>query len=158
MGTRIIEFGVVPSGILAAFTRTGYEVDACGTSISKLKQALQHSDDLDAIALAESGASKAARILANVHSFGKVPLILFQGETKTCDPSQFDLVIPEHAPFPNLLRKVAALIERSRIIRAETRMSREQYHTLLRQSASLREQSVRAGVESQHEGQELHVV
>ena len=149
MGTRIIEFGVVPSSIVAALTGNGYEVDACGASISKLKQALRKPDGLDAIALAENGASKAVGILANVHSLDKVPLILFQDETKNCDPSQFDLVIPEHAPLPTVLEKVASLIERSRMIRAETRTLREQYDALLRQSVSLRQESVTARCESQ---------
>lgn len=150
MGSRIIEFGIVQSGILAVLTGNGYEVYACGTSISKLKQALQQSDDLDAIALGENAAPKAVGILAPVRSVGKVPLILFQDERRTCDPSQFDLIIPEHAPLPNLLDKVAALIERSRAIRAETRISRERFHSLLREAASLCEQSVRAGVEFRH--------
>jgi CheY-like chemotaxis protein len=150
MGTRIIEFGIVPSGILAALNANGYAVDACGASIPKLKKALQQSDDLGAIALAENGASKAVGILANLHSLGKVPLILFQDETKTCDPSQFDLVIPVYAPLSNLLDKVAALIERSRAIRGEARMQGERFHSLLRQAATLCEQSVTACVESQH--------
>jgi len=63
MGTRIIQFGIVPNGILAALTGNGYEVDACGTSIPKLKQALQQQNE-DAIAVAENSASKAAGILA----------------------------------------------------------------------------------------------
>ena len=149
MGARILEFGVVPSGILAALRETGYEVAACGSSISKLKQALQRPDDLDAIAVAENGAAKALGVLTSVRSLGKVPLILFQDETRTCDLSQFDLAIPINVPLPNLLGRIAALIERSRVIRAEARMSREQYHTLIRQSAFLREQSVTAGVDSQ---------
>ena len=150
METRIIQFGVVPSGILAALTRNGYEVDACGPSIPKLKESLRQADGVDAIALAENGASKAVGILANVHSIGKVPLILFQDESRSCDPSQFDLVIPEHLPLPNLLGKVAALIERSRILRAETKLSSERFKALLRQAASLCEQVVTARVESQH--------
>ena len=150
MGTRIIQFGIVPSGILAALTGNGYEVDACGTSISKLKQALQQPDDLDAIAIAENGAPKAIAIVANLHSLGKVPLILFQDKSRTCDPAHFDLAIPEDAPLPNLLKRIAALIERSRVIRAEARMSGERFHTLLREAASLCEQSVTARVEFQH--------
>lgn len=150
MGTRIIQFGIVPRDILAALTGNGYEVDACGTSISKLKQALRHPNDLDAIALEEKTASMAAGILANVRSSCKVPLILFQDETETCDPSQFDLVIPEHTPLPNLLKRVAVLIERNRAIRAETRISGERFHSLLREAASLREQSVTARVQSQY--------
>lgn len=149
MATRIIQFGTLPSDILAALTASGYEVDACGTSTSKLKHALQQPDDLDAIALAENSASKAVEILPSVRSFGKIPLILFQDETKTCDPSQFDLVIPEHAPLPSLLKKVAALIDRSRAIRAETKMSREQFRATLRQSASLRAELATARVEFQ---------
>lgn len=150
MGTRIVQFGIIPSSILAAFAANGYEVGACGTSIPKLKEALRQPDHWDAVALAENGASKAVEVLAHVHSLGKVPWILFQDETKTSDPSQFDLVIPEHAPLPNLLERVAALIERSRAIRAETRISRERFHFLLRQTASLLEQTVAAGVESGH--------
>jgi hypothetical protein len=119
MGTRIIQFGVVPDGILAALAGNGYEVDAWGTSLPKLKQALQQQNDLDAIAVAENGASKAAGILTSVRSLGKVPLILFQDESRTCDPSRFDLVIPEHAPLPDLLTRVAAVIERSRAIHAK---------------------------------------
>lgn len=150
MGTRIIEFGVVPSGILAALTGNGYAVDACGTSIPKLKKALRRPDDLDAIALAENAASKVGGILANVRSFAKVPLILVQDESRSCDSLQFDLIVPEHAPLPDLLAKVAALIERSRVIRPETKISRERFHALLRESASLRQQSVAAGVQSRH--------
>ena len=152
MGTRIIQFGVVSNDILAALTGNGYEVDACGTSTSKLKRALQQPDDLDAIVLAENSVSKAVGILPKVRSVGKVPLILFQDESRSCDPSQFDLVISEHAPLPDLLKKVAALIEGSRLIRAETKISREQYHALIRESAFLREQSVTACVASQHIG------
>jgi len=150
MGTRVIEFGAVPSGILALLTGNGYEVDACGTSISKLKQVLKQPDDLGAIVLGESGTSEALGILTSVRSLGNVPLILFQDETKTCDPSQFDLVIPTDPPLPNLLREVAELVERSRAIRTETTMSSEQFHTTLRQSAFFLEQSVAARVESQH--------
>lgn len=150
MGARIIQFGIIPSSILAAFAGNGYEVHACGTSIPKLKEALRQPDHLDAVALAENGASQAVGVLTDVHSLAKVPLILFQDATKTYDPSQFDLVIPEHAPLPNLLERVAALIERSRAIRAETRLSSERFHFLLRQAASLHEQTVAAGVESTH--------
>ena len=149
MGTRIIEFGLVPGGILAALTGNGYEVEACGTSLPTLKRSLEQPDDLDAFALGENSASSALGILANVRSFGKVPLILFQDESRTCDQSQFDLVIPEHAPLPNLLTKVEELIERSRVLRAEIAMSGERFHFLLRQAASLLEESVTAGAEFQ---------
>src|SRR5215471_4994512 len=98
MGTRIIQFGVVPASVLAALSGNGYEVDACGTSIPKLKQALQQQNDLDAIAVAENSASKASGILTTIRSVRKVPLILFQDNSRTCDPSQFDLVIPKQAP------------------------------------------------------------
>jgi len=148
MGTRIIQFGIVPNGILAALTGNGYEVDACGTSIPKLKQALQQQNE-DAIAVAENSASKAAGILATIRSGHKVPLILFQDKSRSCDPSQFDLVIPEHAPLPDLLNRITKLIERSRAIRAESEMLREQQRSLRGQVASLREQVVAAGVESQ---------
>jgi len=149
LGTRIIHFGIDPgAGILAALTGNGYEVDTCGASIQKLKQLLQRVDDLDAIAVAENGVSKAVEVLAPVRSFGKVPLILFQ-ESRTCDPSQFDLVIPEHTPLSDLLKRIAALIERSRAIRAHTEILGERFHSLLRESTSLREQSVTACVEFQ---------
>src|SRR5262245_20055888 len=85
MGTRIIEFDIVPTGILAAFTGSSYEVGPCVTSISKLKDALQQPGALDAIALAENGAAKALEIVTAARFLGKVPLILFQDETKTCD-------------------------------------------------------------------------
>lgn len=75
---------------------------------------------------------------------------MFQCDTKTCDPSQFDLIVPEYAPLPNLLKKVAALIERSRALRAEAEISAERFHALLREAASLHEQCVTAGVESEH--------
>jgi CheY-like chemotaxis protein len=149
MGTRIIHFGIDPGGaILAALTGNGYEVNACGASIPKLKQVLQH-DHFDAIAVTENGASEAAGVLAAVRSFGNVPLILFQDESRSCDPSQFDLVIPEYAPLPDLVKRVAALIERSRAIRAETKIQGERFHLLLRKAACLREQSVTACVETQ---------
>lgn len=148
MGTRIIEFGGLQSDILAALAGNGYEIDACGASILNLKRALQRPD-LGAIALAENGASKAVTILAPAPSDGMVPLILFQDESGTGDRSQFDLVIPAHTPLPNLLQRVAALIERSRVLQAETRMSGERFHSLLRQATSLLEQSVTAGAEFQ---------
>jgi len=148
MAARIIEFGVVPSGILATLTGAGYEVDACGRSIPKLKQALQQPDELDAVALAENSTPKVAQILTHIRSVGKIPLILFQDESRTCDRSQFDLIVPEHTSLPSLLAKVAALIEQSRMIRAETEASGERFHSLLRQAASLHEQSVAACVES----------
>lgn len=150
MGTSIVEFGDVPSGILAAFAGNGYGVKACGTSIPKLQEAVQHPDDLDAIVLAENGVSEAVTILAPVRSIGGVPLILLHDQNRTCDPSQFDLIVPEDAPLPKLLAKVAACIERSRVVRAETKKSGERLHMLLRQAASLREQSVTATIDSQH--------
>jgi CheY-like chemotaxis protein len=146
---RIIHFGIDPGGgILAALAGNGYEVNACGASIPKLKRVLQQ-DDFDAIVVTEKGASEAVRVLATVRSLGNAPLILFQDESRSCDPSQFDLVIPEYAPLPDLVKRVAALIERSRAIRAETRIQGERFHSLLREAASLREQSVTARVESQ---------
>jgi CheY-like chemotaxis protein len=149
MGTRIIHYGIDPGGgILAALTGNGYEVNTCGASIPKLKKVLQH-DDFDAIAVQEKGASEAVGVLATVRSFGTVPLILFQDGSRSCDSSQFDLVIPEYAPLPDLVKRVAALIERSRAIRAETKIQGERFHSLLREAASLREQSVTARVESQ---------
>ena len=150
MGTRIVQFGLLPSGIFAALTANGYEVDACGTSLSKLKQAIQRPDVLDAIALAEKAASNAVAILASVRSSSKVPLILLRDDSKTCDPSQFDLIIPECAPLPYLLEKVAALIERGRAIRAETKISRDQFRLSLREAASLRQESVAARIEFRH--------
>ena len=78
MGTRIIHFGIDPGGgILAALTANGYEVDACGASIPKLKQVLQQRDNCDAIAVTENSAAKAAGILTTIRSVRKVPLILF---------------------------------------------------------------------------------
>lgn len=47
------------------------------------------------------------------------------------------------------MERVVALIERSRVIRANTKILGERFHSLLRESASLHEQSVRAGVEFQ---------
>jgi len=149
MGTRIIQFGVVPGGILAAFTGNGYEVDACGTSLPKLRQALQKQNDLDAIAIAENSAPKAAGTLDTIRSVGKVPLILFQDESRTCDPSQFDLVVSEHTSQADLLKKVESLVSRSRLIRANTKILGERFHALLRESTSLLEQSVTARVEFQ---------
>jgi CheY-like chemotaxis protein len=134
--------------ILAALTGSGYNIDACGTSITKLKQALQRPDEVDAIAVSENDASDGVGVLATVRSFDKVPLILLQGDSRTYDASQFDLAIPEHDPLPNLLGRVAALIERSRVLRANTSVLAERFHSLLRESASLHEQSVTACVES----------
>jgi CheY-like chemotaxis protein len=149
MGTRIIQFGVLPDGVLAALIENGYELDACGTSIPKLTRALEQHNDVHAIAVAESGASKAKRILTTVHSVGKVPLILFQDESGTCDPSHFDLVIPEHAPLPELLERMASAIERNRAIRANSEVLREQQVFLRGRMISLREQTAALTVDSQ---------
>lgn len=148
MATRIIQFGIVPSDVLAALAGNGYNVDACGTSITKLRQALQHPDEVAAIAVTENDASNGVGILATVRSIGKVPLILFQGDSRTCDPSQFDLVVPDHAPLPDLLGRVTELIECSRVLRANTKVLAARFHSLLRVSASLHEQSLTACVES----------
>src|SRR5215467_11991168 len=103
MGTRIVHFGIAPSGnILAVLAANGYEVDSCGTSIPKLKQMLQQRDGFDAVSVAENSAPNALEILATVRSHSKVPFILLQDESRTCDPSQFDLAIPEHAALPHL--------------------------------------------------------
>jgi CheY-like chemotaxis protein len=150
MGTRIIHFGIDPSsGILAALAANGYEVDACGTSVPKLKQVLQQRDDFDAVTVTEKDALKVLDVLTPVRSTLKVPLILFQGDSRTADPSQFDLVIPEDVPLSDLLSRVTALIERARTIRAETTVRGERFHSLLREAASLHQQSVVAVVESQ---------
>lgn len=97
------------------------------------------------------------RVSNRLHEFGygrqtrqnMLKLILFQDESGTCDPSMFDLVVPAHADLPDLMERVVALIERSRLIRANTKILGERFHSLLRESASLHEQSVRAGVEFQ---------
>src|SRR5215470_14959764 len=149
MATRVIQFGVVSPAILQALSGNGYKVDVCGTSIPKLRQALHKHTDADAITVAEHDASKAAGILTSVRSSGKIPVILFQDESRTCDPAQFDVVVPEHSPLSDLLKKVAAVIERSRAIRAKTNKLGERFHSLLRETASLHEQSVTARVGSQ---------
>jgi hypothetical protein len=107
MGARVIQFGAVPVGILAALTGNGYELDTCGTSIPKLKQALQRRDDLDAITVAQTDASSVAGIVTTVRSDCKVPLILIQDAGRACDASQFDLVISEHAPVSDLMEQVS---------------------------------------------------
>jgi len=149
VATRIIHFGVDPSGsILAALAANGYEVAVCGTSIPKLKQMLQQRD-VDALAVTENDAPQAFDLFTPVRSIRKVPLILFQDGTGTSDTSQFDLAIHNDAPLPDLLDRIAALIERSRSLRAELRMSREQRHLLIAESASLRQEAATARVESQ---------
>src|SRR5215469_2986091 len=150
MEKQIIHFGIDPGGgVLATLTGNGYAVDACGTSIPKLRQVLDRQDDFAAIAVTENSASEVAAILTTVRSEGKVPLILFQDESGTCDPSIFDLVIPAHADLPDLMDRVVALIERSRVIRSNTKILSERFHSLLRESASLHQQSVTARVEFQ---------
>jgi CheY-like chemotaxis protein len=150
MATRIIQFGVVPSGILAALTGSGYRVDACGISIPKVQKALQQQKDVDAIAVSEHEASQAAEILNAVRSLDKVPLILFQDHSRTCDPSEFDLAIGEDTPLSNVLKRIAELIETSRALRAQTEVLGERFHCLLRESRSLQQESAAAVVETRH--------
>src|SRR5215472_2145648 len=149
MDARIVYFGTSQSdGILAALVANGYQVAACGTSILKLKQMLQQRDEVDALAVTEDDAPKALDILSTVRSIRKVPLILFQDDNRTSHTSHFDLAIPSDVPLPALLDRVAALIEQSRSLRAELRMSREQHHSLIGVSASLRQEATAARVES----------
>lgn len=148
MGTRIVHFGVSPSSdILAALTANGYEFDVCGTSVERLKERTHQHDDFDAVAVSGHDAPKVLDVLIPLRSSVKVPLILFHDD-RSSEHSQFDLVIPDGAPFPDLLNSVEALIERSRALRADTAIQIGRYRSSLRQALSLRTQSVAAQLES----------
>jgi len=98
----------------------------------------------------EDGVPLGEETVASVRSLNSVPVILFEGGTRTYDPSIFDLVITQRTPPNDWLRRVGELIERSRAIRAETKFAGERHRSLIEESASLVQASATVRLESQH--------
>ncbi len=140
--TRIVHFGDDFGGRIDLLSASGFAVDACGRSLSKLNERLRH--EVDAVLIDEDGSPDDVDIVSIVRSHKWVPLILFQGAGGRYDSLQFDTVIPAITPARDLLAVVSQTIATSRAFVAE-------YKSLIRQSAALRDQSRRARLKSESE-------
>ncbi len=133
MADRIVHFGTDDCHRALVLTNTGYEVADCGTSLKALESALQENE-FCAIAISEDHTRLAEQAAITARSLTAVPIILFEGAARRYDSSNFDHIIERGTPPPDWLRQFAAVVDRSRA-------TREQSRNISRESAFLQQQS-----------------
>jgi hypothetical protein len=141
MAARVIHFGADSCSRLLVLEHAGYDVDDC-PSIIKLCSALAARSNADAVLMTEDPRASRREAISLVRSYSPAPLILFQTVGPTFDEPEFDLVIPVLTPPREWLEKIAATIEHSRSIIADSKLVREQSVALRLESSITRQRAV----------------
>jgi uncharacterized membrane protein YccC len=144
MAASIVHFGEDFCFRRSVLRSAGYVVVECDF-MEGLSSALTWNPD--AVVLEEEPRPLIYEALSLTRSRSTASLILFRKDIDSVIPDQFDLVIPSLTEPQQWLSDIAALIARSRSIRA-------QLQTLTQKSASLRQDSaaVRKSVRKEREG------
>jgi hypothetical protein len=131
MATSFIHFGEDICFRLPVLKSAGYSVAECH-SFEVLSAALGQNPEAVLLEEQPRALTEAAAILTRSRSAAS--LILFRSEVDGFTAGDFDLVIPSLTPPEEWLSEIAELLQRSRIIRAESQ-------AILKASSSLREDS-----------------
>lgn len=143
MATTIVHFGFDECVRLLVLSRAGYQVDACGRSITEFQKRLVQGHT-DAIAISCEGLQSVDKVAETARRLSLAPLILFEGRHCHLEPSQFDLVISPGIGPAEWLAKIQELLEYNRRLQEDSR-------SIQAQSAALREASVQAREQSARE-------
>jgi len=141
MAARVLHFGTNDCNRVLVLRDFGYLVDDC-PSINDVRSTLLQGICPEALLFSEGypAARREAVTLAR-SSCANAPLILF--ENLNCDDeTNFDLVIPPLTAPELWLQAIAATIERSRMLHANSTAIRERSAWLVEQSSALRQKSI----------------
>jgi CRP/FNR family cyclic AMP-dependent transcriptional regulator len=134
MAARIIQFGVDDLSRLQVLRNAGYTVDRCNT-IMGFREIVWSVGKADAVAFTDADGRAGEETLAMIRSASPAPLILFEGNHRARDESEFNLVVRPLTPPETWLKDVWALIERSRASIGQTEPSPRAASSYLRQRA-----------------------
>lgn len=141
MATQVLHIGNDHCHRIMVLRRAGYSVEAC-PFLGNLDTALHNDDKLAAVAMSEADASARQQALTLIRSISTAPVILFKHAIYYPDEADFDLVIPNLTPPKDWLNSVAAIIARSRALRAQSKIVRERSATLVRETAAATEKLI----------------
>lgn len=125
MSARIVHFGTDSCSRLLVLEHAGYHVEHC-PSVARLGFALTAGREADAVVITEDPKTPRREAITLIRSHSSAPLILFQTTGSGYNEADFDLVIPVLTPTREWLEKIAAAIERSRSVIANSRSVSEQ--------------------------------
>lgn len=142
MAATVVHFGTNDCNRVLVLRSAGYLVDDC-PSINEFRSVLERDTRPDALLFSEKRPAERVDAVVLARSrFSQTPLILFEDLNGSEDEQNFDLVIhPLTAPAV-WLQEVAATIERTRALQADSIVIREQSALLVQQSEILRQKSV----------------
>jgi hypothetical protein len=141
MAAMVVHFGTDSCSRVLVLEHAGYDVDHC-PSLVTLRSTLKVGPQPDAVVMTEDPRASRREAISLVRSHSVAPLVLFQTVGPTVDESEFDLVIPVLTPPREWLEKIAATIERSHALVAESMIARVQSAELRLESSAARQQSV----------------
>ncbi|MGB6686871.1 MAG: hypothetical protein WBE76_03420 [Terracidiphilus sp.] len=133
MGARIVHFGSDTCHRVPVLKSAGYSIDDC-RSVAQLHSALQMSAEAAAVVMTEPDGTAPERAISITRSSSTAPLILFPSRGLEYKESDFDLVVPVLTPPEQWLNDIAALIQRSLAIRAQSQYVVDQSGLLRRES------------------------
>lgn len=137
MAATIVHFGEDTCFRLPVLRSAGYSVEACG-SLDVLSSLLDL--ETEAVTL-EAPAALVRQAATLTRRRCGASLVLFRNESGLIEADGFDLVIPALTAPEDWLREIAALLERSRAIRADSQALAQLSASLRDDSAAVREQT-----------------
>lgn len=140
MADRILHFGSDDCNRVIVLRRAGYSVDACLT-LPHLHSAFNGDGEFAAVVMSEAHELVRRDALTLVRSRSSAPVILFEHTNYCPDEAAFDLVIRNLTPVREWLDSIAATIEFSRALCAQSKVIRERSSALLQEVAATREES-----------------
>jgi len=139
MGARIVHFGSDTCHRMPVLKSAGYSINDC-RSLAQLHYALQICAEADAVVMTEPDRVAPDSAISIARSSSTAPLILFPGRRLEYKESDFDLVVPALTPPEQWLSDIAALIQRSQAIRAQSQSLVDQ-SSLRREAEAARKKS-----------------
>lgn len=128
----------------------GYSVDDCG-SLMQLRTWLATGIAADALLMSDTGGVPPDEAIALAKTRTTMPVILFRSTNLAYEESGVDLIVPCLTPPEIWLTEVAELIQKSRILRAQSASLASQAAQLCRESQDARERSRSERVRSKRE-------
>lgn len=136
MAPKVLHFGTDDCNRLLVLRRVGYSVDLCPI-VEEFHSVLQKRADADAVLVTAGPVSDRRQVVMRTRSYSHAPLVLFNTSCDCADECEFDLVIAPLTHPEVWLRKIAALIERTRALNAAATVIGERSAQLMRDSEIL---------------------
>jgi hypothetical protein len=137
MAAKVIHFGPDECHRLMVLRSAGYSVEDC-RSLAELRAILDAGAAADALLMSDAEGVDPQEAIAVARSRESLPVVLFRSTNLTYQESGIDLVVHCLTPPEVWLNQMDSLIERSRILRAQSKALVDQSAQLRRESAAVR--------------------